>query len=308
MKTLSELAEEAADADSQSFSSLITRVNKLLSKETEGRRKLSIKGRLVQLSPYGQAIIIGDIHGDLESLKHILHEEQLLEEKMKGNETYLVFLGDYGDRGPSSPEVFYIVLSLKEIFPDRVILLQGNHEGPEDLLAHPHDLPYSLQKKFGSDWRTIYAELSTLFRRFYTAVLVENQCIILHGGVPSKARTVDDLAYAYEKHPAEPHLEEILWSDPGEGILGTRFSPRGAGRVFGKDVTDGFLGMLGVEYMIRGHEPAREGFEVNHDGKILTLFSRKGPPYFNIKGAYLKLDLARKFDSVWQLTTYIRQF
>jgi protein phosphatase len=308
MKTLSELAEEAANVDSKSFSSLITRVNRLLSEETEDRRKPSIKGRLVQLPPFGQAIIIGDIHGDLESLKHILHEERLLDEKMKGNETYVVFLGDYGDRGPSSPEVFHIVLSLKEIFLDRVILLQGNHEGPEDLLAYPHDLPYSLQKKFGSDWRTIYAELSTLFRRFYTAVLVENQFIMLHGGVPSKARTIDDLAYAYEKHPAESHLEEILWSDPGEGILGVRFSPRGAGRVFGKDVTDGFLRMLGVKYMIRGHEPAREGFEVNHDGKILTLFSRKGPPYFNTRGAYLKLDLAGKFDSVWRLTPYIRQF
>jgi protein phosphatase len=308
MKTLSELAEEATHADSKSFSGLITRVSQLLLKETEDQRKLSVTGRLVHHPPSGEAIIVGDIHGDLESLKHILHEERLLEEKMKGNETYLVFLGDYGDRGPASPEVFHIVLSLKETFLDRVILLQGNHEGPEDLLAHPHDLPYQLQRKFGSDWRTIYAELSTLFRSFYTAVLVENRCIMLHGGVPSAAKTIEDLAYAYEKHPAEPHLEEILWSDPVEGILGTRFSPRGAGRLFGKDVTDRFLRILGVKYVIRGHEPAKEGFKVNHEGRILTLFSRKGPPYYNVRGAYLKLDLARQFDSVWQLTPHVRQF
>jgi len=308
MKTLSELAEEATNTDSKSFSSLITRVSELLSKEKEGQWKLRVTGRLVHLPPSREAIVVGDIHGDVESLEHILREERLLEEKMKGDETYIVFLGDYGDRGPASAEVFYIVLSLKEAFPDRVILLQGNHEGPEDLLAHPHDLPYHLQRKFGSDWRSIYAELSTLFRRFYTAVLVENQCIMIHGGVPSKAKTIEDLAQAYEKHPAEPHLEEILWSDPVEDIVGTRYSPRGAGQLFGKDVTEAFLSMLSVKYMIRGHQPAREGFKVNHDGKVLTLFSRKGSPYFNVKAAYLKLDLAKNYDSVWQLTPFIRQF
>jgi len=131
---------------------------------------------------------------------------------------------------------------------------------------------------------------------------------MLHGGVPSRAKTLDDVAYAFEKHPAESHLEEILWSDPAEGITGTRFSYRGAGRLFGEDVTDAFLRLTGAKILVRGHEPFCEGYMFSHSGKVLTLFSRKGPPYDNAKGAYLQIDLSKKAESTTQVSTYIKQF
>jgi protein phosphatase len=131
---------------------------------------------------------------------------------------------------------------------------------------------------------------------------------MLHGGVPSKASTINDLAYAHEKYPRERHLEEILWSDPYEGIKGSYTSPRGAGRLFGEDVTDRLLKMLNVRVLLRGHEPSGEGFKINHSGKILTLFSRKGPPYHNSYGAYLELNLSEVLEDAEQLTEYIRKF
>jgi UDP-glucose 4-epimerase len=51
-----------------------------------------------------------------------------------------------------------------------------------------------------------------------------------------------------------------------------------------------------------------QGFKINHKGKILTLFSRKGPPYFNAYGAYLKIDLSEKFENAEQLIPYIHKF
>lgn len=308
MKGLSDLVAEAAEMDYESFLYLVNQANSLLSKEKGGRGELKIKGRLVHMPPVGEATVIGDIHGDLESLKHILTEAEFVEKASRGKETYLVFLGDYGDRGNYSPEVFHVVLSLKTAFPDRVILLQGNHEGPEDLLAYPHDLPHHLERGFGADWHAVYEELSRLFRSFYTAVLVEGKCVMLHGGVPSKARSLEDVAFAYEKHPAESHLEEILWSDPADSIKGTYSSPRGAGNVFGEDVTRAFLDMLAVPFLVRGHEPAMDGYRINHGGKVLTLFSRKGSPYFNRYGAYLTFDLSKTFDSAWELEALIRIF
>jgi diadenosine tetraphosphatase ApaH/serine/threonine PP2A family protein phosphatase len=137
---------------------------------------------------------------------------------------------------------------------------------------------------------------------------VEDGFVMLHGGVPSKAKTVDDVAYAFQKHPAESHLEEILWSDPAEIIKGTRFSFRGAGRFFGEDVTDAFLRMTGARILVRGHEPVEGGYAFNHNGKVLTIFSRKGPPYNNTKGAYLHVDLSKKFSSATHLGEYIKQF
>ncbi len=307
METLAGLFNEASNVDSKSFMKRVRQVDQILSSE-ESSAKMRITGRLVHLAPEGEAIVVGDLHGDIDSLHEILKETIFIEKCRSGAQVRLVFLGDYGDRGPFSPEVFYVVLSLKSSFPENVVLLQGNHEGPEDLLAHPHDLPSQLQRKFGSDWQTVYAGLSALFRRFYTAVLVEDSFVMLHGGAPSNAKTLDDVAYAYQKHPAEPHLEEILWSDPAEGIVGTRFSYRGAGRLFGENVTDTFLRLVRAKVLVRGHEPVDEGYAFNHDGKVLTLFSRKGPPYSNAKGAYLQVDLSKKLNSATQISAFIKQF
>jgi len=256
----------------------------------------------------GEAIVVGDIHGDLESLVEILRGCDFLNRAQKNENVILIFLGDYGDRGVYSPEVYYIVLRLKETFPEKVVLMRGNHEGPEDLLAYPHDLPTQLHERFGEEWKSAYVKLRELFNHLHNAVLVENGCVMLHGGVPSQAKSIDDLAYAHLKHPRESHLEEILWSDPEEGLNGICPSPRGAGKLFGEDVTAKFLKMLGVKVLIRGHEPTEEGFKINHNGKILTLFSRRGAPYLNDRAAYLQLNLSEKWETAHQLKRFVRLF
>jgi protein phosphatase len=163
-----------------------------------------------------------------------------------------------------------------------------------------------LQRKFGAEWSLIYERLRRLFNELHLAVLVKQKFIILHGGVPSQAKSIEDVAFAHQKHPAESHLEEILWSDPEEDLRGTQTSPRGAGKLFGMDVTERFLRMLDVQMLIRGHEPAEAGYKINHDGKILTLFSRKGEPYYNSKAACLMLDLSRDVTDVYQLVDSLR--
>jgi protein phosphatase len=236
----------------------------------------------------------------------ILDDSKFIDKMRKKEKTFLVFLGDYGDRGVNSVEVFYVVLKLKEAYPMNVVLLRGNHEGPNDLLPSPHDLPMHLQRKFGAEWSLAYEKLRVLFDELYLAVLVKQKIIMLHGGVPSTAKSIEDLAFARRKHPAESHLEEILWSDPEENLTGTLESPRGAGKLFGIDVADKFLRMLNVKILIRGHEPAEIGYKINHDGKILTLFSRKGEPYYNSKAAYLMLNLGLNLTSVYQLVDSVR--
>ena len=112
------------------------------------------------------------------------------------DDAYMVFLGDYGDRGAYSAEVYYVVLSLKLAYPNQVILLRGNHEGPKALLAYPHDLPLQLQHRFPNDWKTIYDKMFTLFDLLYNAVYVEGRYLMVHGGVSPQIRSLDDLAKA----------------------------------------------------------------------------------------------------------------
>ncbi len=308
IENVENLAKGAVAVSVDEFLSLAEAVMELLADEQSHATNLQVLGRLVNLKPEGEAIVVGDVHGDLQSLSHILNATGFIEKAKRNKQCLLVFLGDYGDRGIHSPEVYFIVLKLKETFPENVVLLRGNHEGPDDLLAHPHDLPNHLHTKFGEDSSRAYAKLRKLFGYLHSAVVVKGRYVLLHGGVPTQAKTVEDLAYAHQMHPSEPHLEEILWSDPWEGLSGTCPSPRGAGKLFGENETNRFLDLLNVKVLIRGHEPSPEGFKFNHSGKIITLFSRKGAPYSNEQGAYLQLDLGDAVEKAFQLEQFIRFF
>ena len=79
-----------------------------------------------------QVFFHGDFHGDVQSFITAL--EWLNEQKyldgfriVPGN-FYMVFLGDYTDRGLFGVEVLYTLMQLKLANPDRVFMARGNHE------------------------------------------------------------------------------------------------------------------------------------------------------------------------------------
>ena len=268
----------------------------------------TVNNHLVTLEPLGEALVIGDLHGDLESLRFILQKSRFIEKMEHSKVAALVFLGDYGDRGPNSAEVYQVVLKLKLAFPSQVVLLRGNHEAPKELIGSPHDLPFQFQKRFGLGWKQIYGKMWSLFSCFYNAVYVEGRYLMVHGGVSPQITGLQDIAQAQEGGNVAL-LEDLLWSDPEENLQGISESPRGAGKLFGKDVTEEILAKLNAKVLIRGHQTSDVGFKVNHGGKVLTLFSRKGAPYYNRYGAYLELPLDTKFDDANELVDCcIRKF
>jgi diadenosine tetraphosphatase ApaH/serine/threonine PP2A family protein phosphatase len=305
---VSQMAKEALEVGFKDFASLVEETAQLLAEEDGFVGSLDVVGRLVKIKPLGKAIIVSDLHGDLESLVHILKEANVLEKLNQNNNAVIVFLGDYGDRGSYSVEVYHIVLKLKLLFPQQVILMRGNHEGPQDLLAYPHDLPMQFHEKFGGKWKNAYSKIQELFNHLYNAVIIEKRYLMIHGGLPAQAKTIEDLAYAHIEHPKRRLLEDMLWSDPTETIKEVCESPRGAGKLFGENITNEVLKRFDVKILIRGHEPCRDGFKINHGGKVLTLFSRKGQPYFNVQGAFLKVELSEKFENAEQLIPYIHKF
>ena len=305
---LSLLVKESAAVQDDGFIEIVEKTLDVLRGERGKIGNLSILERLVTLAPSGEALVIGDLHGDLESLITILKSSGFTQKMTKRKDATLIFLGDYGDRGAYSAEVYYAVLTLKLAFPEQIVLLRGNHEGPEDLLASPHDLPMQFQFRFKEKWRTAYAKTRELFAYLYNAVLVEERCLMVHGGLSPNINSIQDLAHANVTHLEQAFLEDLLWSDPNDMVKEVLYSPRGAGKLFGKSVTEKVLRKLGVKILIRGHEPCQEGFKLNHDGKVLTLFSRKGAPYFNAYGAYLQLPLSEKFENAQQLVPWIHKF
>ncbi|HJH26771.1 MAG TPA: serine/threonine protein phosphatase [Methanophagales archaeon] len=281
-----EWTEAAFEASVEEFLTLIEEAKGVLEAEKESRAQSG----LIRISPRAvkNVVVVGDLHGDMESLVHILKDIEDL------NADRIVFLGDYGDRGSESVEVYYVLLKLKvsegkgKEKEKKIIMLRGNHEGPPDMPVMPHDLPFLFTAKYGVRGKEVYEKLKELWEYLPYAVLVEGRYLMLHGGLPVNVDSIEDIAFAHDSHPASSNFEEILWSDPVEG-KGDFPSTRGAGRMFGKDVTERGLRVVGVKTLIRSHEPC-EGVEVKQGGKVLTLFSRKGAPYFNTQAAYLVLD------------------
>ena len=305
---LSSIVKQSKTIQSNTFVKTVENAISLLSGENGKTGHLTISERLVTLEPEGEAFVIGDLHGDLESLITILQKSRSTQKIAKNKDTTLIFLGDYGDRGLYSAEVYYTILKLKLAFPEQVVLLRGNHEAPEDLTASPHDLPRQSQARFKDNNLEAYFKIRELFSCLYNAVLVEERCLMVHGGLSPNINSIQDLARANLTYPEQEFLEDLLWSDPNDTFKTVLSSPRGAGKLFGKSITEKVLNKLDVKILIRGHEACENGFKLNHDGKVLTLFSRKGAPYFNVHGAYLQLPLSKKFENARQLVPWIHKF
>ena len=235
----------------------------------------------VELTRRSKILVIGDIHGDLNTLSKILEGEgkRVLEE-----DGYIVFLGDYVDRGPNQAEVLAAVLRLKLAERDRVILLRGNHEPPPHLIPSPHDFPYVLKSLYGEEGRRLYETSMEIFQRLPHIASTPNGIVFIHGGPPSKPYRLKELA-----RPSSSILEELLWNDPSP-VNGVAPSPRGAGVLFGPDVTKRFLEINNMKLIVRGHEPC-EGYKLDHGGLVVTIFSRVGSPYYNRHAGYLKMSL-----------------
>lgn len=253
----------------------------------------------------GNYVIVGDLHGDITSLEYILKAV----EKLELSEYTLIFLGDYVDRGTGQVETISTLLEIKLRYPDKVFLLRGNHEPPDYLPVYPHDFPHELTAIYGIvNGRKLYEEFKRAFQLLPRALIIKEIALLLHGGPP--IYNIDSASGPHEyllgrnfEEDAKV-LEDILWNDPIEGKESFIESYRGAGHMFGTKVTEAALRITGTKLVIRGHEPCLNGFKFNHNKKVLTLFSRLGPPYNNKLAAFLKLYILPSNNYTMEVITF----
>ncbi len=94
---------------------------------------------------------MSDIHGCLEPFLKALETIDL-----ESEDSMLVLLGDYCDRGPDSLGVFRTVMGLQERYAGRVVALRGNHE--EQLIEYLSNVD---NPDFAQAWKLADSNLAT---------------------------------------------------------------------------------------------------------------------------------------------------
>ena len=209
--------------------------------------------------------VCGDTHGQYYDLLNIF--------KVNGypskTNPYL-FNGDFVDRGSFSVEVVISLIAWKLLYPNHFFLSRGNHESKN--LNKMYGFEGEVRSKYDDQ---IYELFSSLFCTLPLCHVINKKIFVVHGGLFSKdGVTLDDLrAIDRIREPAESGLMcECLWADPCKE-MGRMPSKRGVGLSFGPDVTKKFLDSNGLSMIVRSHEVKQEGYEVDHDGRLVTVFS-----------------------------------
>lgn len=233
--------------------------------------------------------LVGDIHGQFYDLLEIFRVGGEIP-----NTNYL-FLGDYVDRGAHSIETIMLLAILKLKYPTKITLIRGNHEARKT--TQDYGFYTECQVKYGSTM--VWQHITDMFDYLPIAALIDNQIFCVHGGISPYIETIKELSEIkrFQEIPREGPLADIMWSDPDTNSSGFALSPRGAGYLFGEDVFQKFLELNGVTHFVRAHQLCMEGFQLNFQDRLMTVWSAPNYCYrFKNMASILEIDDNRNFN------------
>ena len=218
--------------------------------------------------PKGEVLIVGDLHGDLFTLEKII--EKFFQEKFD----FLLFLGDYVDRGAKQVEVVNILFHYKVNFPKKIILIRGNHEDP--IINKQYGFYDELHLKFRKNYKEMFRRYNNAFSRLPLAAITWNRIFCVHGGIPEGLDDIQSInALPSQKEGIKnPIIRQLLWNDPHKRAKTFRSNMRGPGIMsFGKDAFISFITQNSIKYIIRSHEKFKNGYKKFFDDKLISIFS-----------------------------------
>lgn len=231
-------------------------------------RTLSVLGREPALVEFDnvKTLFVGDTHGDLESTVSIA--KRFLDKGYR----HIVFLGDYVDRGRHQIENMNYILCLKLLYPQRVVLLRGNHETPETNSRYGF-----LDAVMKNLTREFYRSYNNLFSYLPYSCLIGKRVLCLHGGLAKQLNSIDQLRQIPRQVTiTDPIAYQILWNDPIEGVKGFVESMRGLEIFcFGEDAFNQFAEKNELDLLIRAHQALSDGYRFFFGNRILSIFSAK---------------------------------
>lgn len=208
--------------------------------------------------------ICGDIHGQFSDLMELF--------SIAGSppETSFLFMGDYVDRGYYSVEVVSLLFALKVRYPERIMLLRGNHETRQ--ITQVYGFYDECCRKYGN--ANVWRYFTDTFDSLPLTAVVDGAVFCLHGGLSPTIDKLDQVRQLerLSEVPVDGPMCDLLWSDPHDQT-GWATSPRGAGFNFGPDISEQFNHTNDLKFIARAHQLVAEGYLPVHQNNIVTVFS-----------------------------------
>jgi len=260
-KCSKDLAEGKAPMRADKLNSLLEKTQKEL-KKSPNVVDIELKGDVTLM-------IVGDLHGQVADLLHILKTHDL-----PTKNKWFLFNGDFVDRGRFAVEITIILFTLKLLYPEYVFLNRGNHEA-DDINARD-----GFQDECSGKYnREMYQQYNETFATLPLVHIINKKAMVVHGGLCWDAGVTLDKIQKIDRfclHPVwESVMEDLLWSDPGgPKHCGASQNDRGCGCIFGEDIVDEFFeDNPPLKLVIRSHEKKDRGYQEHFHGKLVTIFS-----------------------------------
>ena len=121
----------------------------------------------------GKVVVVGDLHGSIGDMLHILETQGL-----PGEDAHYIFNGDLVDRGNNSCEVLLLALILKLSTPDAVHINRGNHE--DGFLNARYGFYDECVAKYNLQF---FDYACTVFSYLPLAAVINQRVFVCHGGL-----------------------------------------------------------------------------------------------------------------------------
>ena len=167
-------------------------------------------------------------------------------------------------------------------------MTRGNHQSRR--LTQTYGFYDECVRKYGS--QNTWKMLTDMFDHIPLSAVVESSLFSLHGGLSPDLNKLDDIKKLTRvaEVPEQGIGCDLLWSDPDDKP-GFQPSNRGAGFLFGQDITDKFTHTNGLKMVCRAHQLMNNGYQLQHNKKVVTVFSAPNYCYrCNNQAAIIEVD------------------
>ncbi|PRP90324.1 diadenosine tetraphosphatase [Enhygromyxa salina] len=236
-----------------------------------------------------EMIVLGDLHGCYSNLKAALMQADFMDKVKRfradpanNPEIKLVLLGDYIDRGRFSYNgILRTVLKLFLTVPEHVYVLRGNHEYYIEYQGRVYG-GVRPAEAINSLVNHVPDEIFERYLKFFDSMpnmLIHDRMLFVHAGIPRDALIRE--RWQGMSTLNDPDIRfQMLWSDPSRAeVIPEDLQAASARFPFGRKQFRSFMGKLGCNLLVRGHEKVNAGFKSvyrDDDIRLLTVFSAGG--------------------------------